>query len=247
MLLKDEIALVTGATRGIGKAIAEALGREGATVVGTATSGTGAETIGANLATAGVTGRGMVMDVTDQDSIDSVLAEMKASCGMPTILVNNAGITRDNLLMRMKDEEWQSIIDTNLSSVFRLSRACLRAMSRARKGRIINIASVVGAMGNAGQTNYAAAKAGIMGFTKALARETGARGITVNTVAPGFIDTDMTRGLPEEHKQALLKQIPLNRLGRAEEIAAAVLFLASPGAAYVTGETLHVNGGMYMA
>ena len=247
MLLKDEIALVTGATRGIGKAIAEALGREGATVVGTATSGTGAETIGANLATAGVTGRGMVMDVTDQDSIDSVLAEMKASCGMPTILVNNAGITRDNLLMRMKDEEWHSIIDTNLSSVFRLSRACLRAMSRARKGRIINIASVVGAMGNAGQTNYAAAKAGIMGFTKALARETGARGITVNTVAPGFIDTDMTRGLPEEHKQALLKQIPLNRLGRAEEIAAAVLFLASPGAAYVTGETLHVNGGMYMA
>ncbi len=247
MLLKDEIALVTGATRGIGKAIAEALGREGATVVGTATSETGAETIGANLATAGVTGRGMVMDVTDQDSIDSVLAEMKASCGMPTILVNNAGITRDNLLMRMKDEEWQSIIDTNLSSVFRLSRACLRAMSRARKGRIINIASVVGAMGNAGQTNYAAAKAGIMGFTKALARETGARGITVNTVAPGFIDTDMTRGLPEEHKQALLKQIPLNRLGRAEEIAAAVLFLASPGAAYVTGETLHVNGGMYMA
>ncbi len=247
MLLKDEIALVTGATRGIGKAIAEALGREGATVVGTATSETGAETIGANLATAGVAGRGMVMDVTDQDSIDSVLAEMKASCGMPTILVNNAGITRDNLLMRMKDEEWQSIIDTNLSSVFRLSRACLRAMSRARKGRIINIASVVGAMGNAGQTNYAAAKAGIMGFTKALARETGARGITVNTVAPGFIDTDMTRGLPEEHKQALLKQIPLNRLGRAEEIAAAVLFLASPGAAYVTGETLHVNGGMYMA
>jgi len=247
MLLKDEIALVTGATRGIGKAIAEALGREGATVVGTATSETGAETIGTNFATAGVTGRGMVMDVTDQDSIDSVLAEMKASCGMPTILVNNAGITRDNLLMRMKDEEWQSIIDTNLSSVFRLSRACLRAMSRARKGRIINIASVVGAMGNAGQTNYAAAKAGIMGFTKALARETGARGITVNTVAPGFIDTDMTRGLPEEHKQALLKQIPLNRLGRAEEIAAAVLFLASPGAAYVTGETLHVNGGMYMA
>ncbi len=247
MLLKDEIALVSGATRGIGKAIAEALGREGAVVVGTATSKAGAESITANLAAAGVEGRGLVMNVTDQDSIDTVLAEMKESFGMPSILVNNAGITRDNLLMRMKDEEWQEIIDTNLSSVFRLSRACLRNMSRVRKGRIINIASVVGAMGNAGQTNYAAAKAGIMGFTKALARETGARGITVNTVAPGFIDTDMTRGLPEEHKQALLKQIPLNRLGQAEEIAAAVLFLASPGAAYITGETLHINGGMYMA
>ncbi len=247
MLLKDEVALVTGATRGIGKAIAEALGREGAMVVGTATSEAGAKRISDNISAGGMSGRGMVMDVTDQDSIDGVLAEMKESFGMPTILVNNAGITRDNLLMRMKDEEWQAIIDTNLSSVFRLSRACLRSMSRARKGRIINIASVVGAMGNAGQTNYAAAKAGIMGFTKALARETGARGITVNTVAPGFIDTDMTRGLAEEHKQALLKQIPLNRLGQAEEIAATVLFLASPGAAYITGETLHVNGGMYMA
>ncbi len=247
MLLKDEIALVSGATRGIGKAIAEALGREGAVVVGTATSEKGAESITAALGAAGIEGRGLVMDVTKQDSIDAVLAEMKADFGMPTILVNNAGITRDNLLMRMKDEEWQQIIDTNLSSVFRLSRACLRSMTRARKGRIINIASVVGVMGNAGQTNYAAAKAGIIGFTKALARETGARGITVNTVAPGFIDTDMTRGLPDEHKEALLKQIPLNRLGQAEEIAAAVLFLASPGAAYVTGETLHVNGGMYMA
>ncbi len=247
MLLKDEIALVSGATRGIGKAIAEALGREGAVVVGTATSEKGAESITADLGAAGIEGRGLVMDVTKQDSIDAVLAEMKADFGMPTILVNNAGITRDNLLMRMKDEEWQQIIDTNLSSVFRLSRACLRSMTRARKGRIINIASVVGVMGNAGQTNYAAAKAGIIGFTKALARETGARGITVNTVAPGFIDTDMTRGLPDEHKEALLKQIPLNRLGQAEEIAAAVLFLASPGAAYITGETLHVNGGMYMA
>ncbi len=247
MLLKDEIALVSGATRGIGKAIAEALGREGAVVVGTATSEKGAESITAALGAAGIEGRGLVMDVTKQDSIDAVLAEMKADFGMPTILVNNAGITRDNLLMRMKDEEWQQIIDTNLSSVFRLSRACLRSMTRARKGRIINIASVVGVMGNAGQTNYAAAKAGIIGFTKALARETGARGITVNTVAPGFIDTDMTRGLPDEHKEALLKQIPLNRLGQAEEIAAAVLFLASPGAAYITGETLHVNGGMYMA
>ncbi len=247
MLLKDEIALVSGATRGIGRAIAEALGREGATVVGTATSEAGAAAIDANLDSAGVNGRGMVMDVTAQESIDAVLAEMKQAFGMPTILVNNAGITRDNLLMRMKDEEWQAIIDTNLSSVFRLSRACLRAMSRARRGRIINIASVVGAMGNAGQTNYAAAKAGIIGFTKALARETGARGITVNTIAPGFIDTDMTRGLPDEHKQALLGQIPLGRLGQAQEIAAAALFLASPGAAYITGETLHVNGGMYMA
>ncbi|HHL45774.1 MAG TPA: 3-oxoacyl-ACP reductase FabG [Gammaproteobacteria bacterium] len=247
MPLKNEIALVTGATRGIGKAIAEALGKSGATVVGTATSEAGAGQISENLAASGIEGRGLVMDVTDQASIDAVLAEMKQAFDMPTVLVNNAGITRDNLLMRMKDDEWQDIIDTNLSSVFRLSRACLRSMSRARKGRIINIASVVGAMGNAGQTNYAAAKAGVMGFTKALARETGARGITVNTIAPGFIDTDMTRNLPDEHKQVLLKQIPLNRLGQAEEIAAAVVFLASPGAGYITGETLHINGGMYMA
>ncbi len=247
MPLKNEIALVTGATRGIGKAIAEALGKAGATVIGTATSEAGASRIGENLAANGIKGRGLIMNVTDQGSIDTVLSEMKQAFDMPTILVNNAGITRDNLLMRMKDDEWQDIIDTNLGSVFRLSRACLRSMSRARKGRIINIASVVGAMGNAGQTNYAAAKAGVMGFTKALARETGARGITVNTVAPGFIDTDMTRELPEEHKQALLKQIPLNRLGQVDEIAAAVVFLASPGAAYITGETLHINGGMYMA
>ncbi|HFC52855.1 MAG TPA: 3-oxoacyl-ACP reductase FabG [Gammaproteobacteria bacterium] len=247
MPLKDEIALVTGATRGIGKAIAAALGEAGATVVGTATSAEGAQRIGAGLAAAGIEGCGLVMDVARQDSIDAALGEMKQRFGMPTILVNNAGITRDNLLLRMKDEEWQQIIDTNLSSVFRLSRACLRSMSRMRKGRIINIASVVGAMGNAGQTNYAAAKAGVMGFTRALAREAGARGITVNTVAPGFIDTDMTRALSDEHRQALLGQIPLNRLGSAEEIAAAVVFLASPGAAYITGETLHVNGGMYMA
>ncbi len=247
MPLKNEIALVTGATRGIGKAIAEALGKAGATVIGTATSEAGAGRIGENLAANGIKGRGLVMNVTEQESIDAVLSEMKQAFDMPTILVNNAGITRDNLLMRMKDDEWQEIIDTNLSSVFRLSRACLLSMSRARKGRIINIASVVGAMGNAGQTNYAAAKAGVMGFTKALARETGTRGITVNTVAPGFIDTDMTRDLPEEHKQALLKQIPLNRLGQVDDIAAAVVFLASPGAAYITGETLHINGGMYMA
>ncbi len=246
MPLKNEIALVTGATRGIGKAIADALGKAGATVVGTATTTAGAERISEHLTAAGISGRGLVMDVTEQSSIDAVLAEMKQTFGMPGILVNNAGITRDNLLLRMKDEEWQEIIDTNLSSVFRLSRACLRSMSRARKGRIINIASVVGAMGNAGQTNYAAAKAGVMGFTRALARETGARGITVNTIAPGFIDTDMTRALAEEQRQALLKQIPLNRLGQAEEIAAAVVFLASPGAAYITGETLHINGGMYM-
>ena len=247
MPLKNEIALVTGATRGIGKAIAEALGKAGATVSGTATSETGAGQISENLSVSGIEGQGLVLDVTDQASIDVMLAEMKQVAGMPTVLVNNAGITRDNLLMRMKDEEWQDIIDTNLSSVFRLSRACLRSMSRARQGRIINIASVVGAMGNAGQTNYAAAKAGVMGFTKALARETGARGITVNTIAPGFIDTDMTRDLPDEHKEVLLKQIPLNRLGQAEEIAAAVVFLASPAAGYITGETLHINGGMYMA
>lgn len=247
MPLKDEIALVSGATRGIGRAIAAALGEAGATVVGTATSAAGAGQISEDLAAAGISGRGLVMNVADQGSIDAALEEMKQQFGMPTILVNNAGITRDNLLLRMKDDEWQQIIDTNLSSVFRLSRACLRSMSRARRGRIINIASVVGAMGNAGQTNYAAAKAGVMGFTRALARETGARGITANTIAPGFIDTDMTRDLPEEHKQALLGQIPLNRLGKVEEIAAAVVFLASPGAAYITGETLHINGGMYMA
>ncbi len=247
MPLKNEIALVTGATRGIGKAIAEVLGKAGATVVGTATSDAGAARISENLAANGIKGCGLVMNVTDQESIDAVLSEMKQAFDMPSVLVNNAGITRDNLLMRMKDDEWQDIIDTNLSSVFRLSRACLRSMSRARKGRIINIASVVGSMGNAGQTNYAAAKAGVMGFTRALARETGGRGITVNTVAPGFIDTDMTRDLPDEHKQALLKQIPLNRLGQVEEIAAAVFFLASPGAGYITGETLHINGGMYMA
>ncbi len=247
MPLKNEIALVTGATRGIGKAIAEALGNSGAAVIGTATSASGAAQITENLVSRGIEGRGLVLDVTQQDSIDAVLSEMKQNGGMPTILVNNAGITCDNLLMRMKNEEWQRVIDTNLSSVFRLSRACLRGMSRARKGRIINIASVVGAMGNAGQSNYAAAKAGVIGFTKALAREVGARGITVNTIAPGFIDTDMTRALSDEHKQALLEQIPLNRLGQGGEVAAAVVFLASPEAGYITGETLHINGGMYMA
>jgi len=247
MSLANEIALVTGASRGIGQATAIALGKKDATVIGTATSEAGAEKISAYLAEQGIKGKGIALDVASQESIDAVMTAIQSEFGAPTILVNNAGITRDNLLMRMKDEEWEAIINTNLSSVYRMSKACVRGMSKARKGRIISIASVVGAMGNAGQTNYAAAKAGIMGFTKALAREVGSRGITVNTVAPGFIDTDMTRALADEHKQVLLGQIPLARLGRPEEIAAAVGFLASPEAGYITGETLHVNGGMYMA
>jgi 3-oxoacyl-[acyl-carrier protein] reductase len=246
MSLSGQVALVTGASRGIGFAIAERLGSMGATVVGTATSEAGAEKITAALSAAGVSGAGMCLNVTDSESVSAVIAAINEQYGVPTILVNNAGITRDNLLMRMKDEEWQSIIDTNLSSIFRMSKACLRGMSKARNGRIINIASVVGAMGNAGQTNYAAAKAGIFGFTKSLAREVGARSITVNAVAPGFIDTDMTRALPEAQRDALLQHIPLNRLGQAEEIANAVAFLASTEAAYITGETLHVNGGMHM-
>ena len=247
MSLANEIALVTGASRGIGQATAIALGKKGATVIGTATTDAGAEKISAYLAEQGIKGKGIALDVASQESIDAVMAAIQGEFGAPTILVNNAGITRDNLLMRMKDEEWDAIINTNLSSVYRMSKACVRGMSKARKGCIISIASVVGAMGNAGQTNYAAAKAGIMGFTKALAREVGSRGITVNTVAPGFIDTDMTRALADEHKQALLGQIPLARLGQPEEIAAAVAFLALPEAGYITGETLHVNGGMYMA
>ncbi|MEK7321789.1 MAG: 3-oxoacyl-ACP reductase FabG [Pseudomonadota bacterium] len=246
MSLENEIALVTGASRGIGRAIALELSRSGATVIGTATSAAGAENIGAYLREGGVRGAGMLLDVTAPASIDAVMAAIQKEYGAPSILVNNAGITRDNLLMRMKDEEWDEIIATNLSSVFRLSKACMRPMMKARKGRIISIASVVGAIGNAGQTNYAAAKAGILGFTKALAREVASRGVTVNAVAPGFIDTDMTRGLPEEQKQELLRQIPLQRLGLADEIAAAVVFLASPQAAYITGQTLHVNGGMHM-
>ena len=245
-LLQGEIALVTGASRGIGQAIALELGAQGATVVGTATSSTGAAAIGDTLKENGVSGAGMVLNVTEQASVDDLLAAIGEQFGAPTILVNNAGITRDNLLMRMKDEEWNDIIDTNLTSVFRLSKAVLRGMMKARKGRIISISSVVGAAGNAGQTNYAAAKAGLIGFTKSLAREVGARGITVNAVAPGFIDTDMTRALAEAQKEALLKDIPLGRLGQPEEIAAAVAFLASPKAGYITGNTLHVNGGMYM-
>jgi len=247
MSLENEIAFVSGASRGIGKEIALELGRQGAKVVGTATSDGGAEKIGAYLKEAGIEGMGVMMDVTDSASINAALKQVEASFGAPSILVNNAGITRDNLLMRMKDAEWEEIINTNLNSIFRLSKACLRPMSKAKKGRIISIASVVGVSGNAGQTNYAAAKAGVIGFSKSLAREVGSRGITVNVVAPGFIDTDMTRALPEAQREALLGQIPLARLGDPAEIAKAVAFLASPGAAYITGETLHVNGGMYMA
>ncbi|HIP52628.1 MAG TPA: 3-oxoacyl-ACP reductase FabG [Chromatiales bacterium] len=245
-MLNDEIALVTGASRGIGQAIAHALGKEGATVVGTATSQGGADAIAERLREAGIAGTGMMLDVADATSVESVVKAIGTQFGAPTILVNNAGITRDNLLMRMKEEEWDAIIETNLTSVYRMSKAVLRGMMKARRGRIISISSVVGVMGNAGQTNYAAAKAGMTGFTKALAREVGARNITVNAVAPGFIDTDMTRALPEDQRDGLLSAIPLNRLGRPEEIAAAVLFLASPQAGYITGETLHVNGGMYM-
>ena len=246
MLLKGQIALVTGASRGIGQAIALELGRQGAQVFGTATSSEGAEKISAALKAKGVAGKGMMLDVNSAESIAAVLSEIEKSGGAPTILVNNAGITRDNLLLRMSEEEWDVILNTNLKSVYRMSKACLRAMTKARSGRIISISSVVGAIGNAGQVNYAAAKAGLIGFTKALAREVGSRHITVNAVAPGFIDTDMTRALPEAQKEALLKQIPLGRLGLAEEVAAAVAFLASPQAGYITGTTLHVNGGMYM-
>lgn len=247
MTLQGEVALVTGASRGIGRAIAEELGRLGATVAGTATTADGAARIDAYLADAGVRGCGLVLDVVEQASIDAALQAVEARFGAPPgILINNAGITRDTLLMRMKDEDWDAIIDTNLTSVFRLSKACLRSMMKARKGRIVNIASVVAATGNPGQTNYAAAKAGIIGFSKSLAREVGTRGITVNVVAPGFIDTDMTRGLGEAQHQQLLQQIPAGRLGRPEEVAACVAFLVSPAAAYVTGETMHVNGGMFM-
>ncbi|RKZ93963.1 MAG: 3-oxoacyl-ACP reductase [Gammaproteobacteria bacterium] len=246
MTLENEVALISGASRGIGQAIALNLGNNGATVIGTATSQRGADNISDYLQKNGIKGQGMVLNVTDQNSIDALLTAMKETYAMPSILVNNAGITRDNLMMRMKDEEWDDIIQTNLTSIFKLSKACLRAMMKARKGRIISIASVVGLTGNPGQANYAAAKAGIFGFTKSLAREIGSRGITVNAVAPGFIDTDMTKTLPEEAKKALLQQIPLNRLGQVDEIASAVGFLASADAAYITGETINVNGGMYM-
>lgn len=244
--MEGRVALVTGASRGIGKAILHALGRTGATVVGTATSESGAAAITQALGDAGLQGRGMLLDVTDAAQVEATIEQILESFGRIDVLVNNAGITRDNLLMRMKDAEWHDILDTNLSSVFRLSRAVLRPMMKARHGRIISIASVVGAAGNAGQTNYAAAKAGMIGFSKSLAQEVGSRGITVNCVAPGFIDTDMTRALPEAARNKLLERIPLGKLGTAEDIAQAVVFLASDGAGYVTGSTLHVNGGMYM-
>lgn len=247
MSLQGEVALVTGATRGIGKAIALELGARGATVIGTATTDGGAEAISTYLGAAAVSGTGHVLEVTSADSVAAIIDFIKDEYGAVSVLVNNAGITRDNLLMRMKDDDWNAVINTNLTSVFRLSKACLRGMMKLRKGRIINISSVVGATGNPGQSNYSAAKAGIVGFSKSLAREVGSRGITVNTVAPGFIDTDMTRALPDEQREALQKEIALGRLGQAEEIAKAVAFLASGDAAYITGETIHVNGGMYMA
>ncbi len=245
--LDGTVALVTGASRGIGQAIALELGRRGACVIGTATSHTGAEAISASLIEQSIAGRGMVLEVTATDSIQTVLDTVTRDFGPITLLVNNAGITRDGLLMRMKDEDWDAIIATNLSAVYRLSKAVLRGMMKVRQGRIINITSVVGATGNAGQCNYAAAKAGVTGFTKSLAREVGSRGITVNAVAPGFIDTDMTRALDDAQRRALTESIPLARLGRPEDIACAVAFLASAEAAYITGETLHVNGGMHMA
>jgi 3-oxoacyl-[acyl-carrier protein] reductase len=241
--LKGEIALVTGASRGIGAAIAEALASAGATVIGTATSEGGAAGISDAL---GDDGRGLVLNISDAESVATAVKDIQDNEGSPTIVVNNAGITRDNLLMRMKAEEWEDVLSTNLSGVYRVSKACLRGMMKAKKGRIINIASVIGVMGNAGQSNYAAAKAGIIGFSKSLAREIGSRNITVNVVAPGFIDTDMTRVLPEEQKDAMLKQVPLGRLGDGQDIANAVVFLASASGAYITGETLHVNGGMLM-
>ncbi len=246
-MLNDKIALVTGATRGIGRAIALELGRQGATVIGTATSEEGAGKISGYLSEAGVKGKGIVLNVTDVAQTDAALADLAKEFGAITILVNNAGITRDNLTMRMSDDEWDAVIDTNLRAVFRLSKLVMRGMMKARNGRIINITSVVASAGNPGQANYAAAKAGVAGMTRALARELGSRNITVNCVAPGFIDTDMTRALPEAARDALLGNIALGRLGRPEEIAAAVAFLASPAAAYVTGTTLHVNGGMYMS
>jgi 3-oxoacyl-[acyl-carrier protein] reductase len=242
----NKIALVTGASRGIGQAIALQLGQNGATVVGTATSQSGADAISQYLQEAGIKGMGIALNVNDTAQLNDVIEKIKTTFGDISILVNNAGITRDNLLVRMKDDEWDDIIETNLKSVFRLSKTVLRAMMKARFGRIINISSVVGTIGNMGQANYAAAKAGIFGFSKSLAREVGSRNITVNSIAPGFIDTDMTRALSEEQQQSLIQHVPLGRLGRPEEIASAVVYLASPAAGYITGSTLHINGGMYM-
>ncbi len=242
--LTGKVALVTGASRGIGKAIATLLAEQGATVIGTATSDNGASAISDYLAEKG--GKGLALNVTDKDSIANVLKNINDEFGTIDILINNAGITRDNLLMRMKDDEWQDIIDTNLSSIFALSKAVLRGMMKKRHGRIVNVGSVVGSAGNAGQANYAAAKAGVIGFSKSMAREVASRGITVNVVAPGFIDTDMTKALNDDQREAIFKDIPANRLGQPEEIAATVAFLVGDGAAYITGETIHVNGGMYM-
>ncbi len=241
--LAGEVALVTGASRGIGASIAKALAGAGATVIGTATSQGGADGITSALAGKG---RGIVLNITDDESVQSAIKDIQGNEGSPSILVNNAGITKDNLLMRMKAEEWDDVIATNLTGLYRVSKACLRGMMKARKGRIINIASVIAVMGNAGQTNYAASKAGMVGFSKSLAREIGSRGITVNVVAPGFIDTDMTKDLPEDQRAAMLSQVPLGRLGAGDDIANSVLFLASGGGDYITGETLHVNGGMVM-
>jgi 3-oxoacyl-[acyl-carrier protein] reductase len=246
-MLENELALVTGASRGIGRAIALGLAQAGANVVGTSTSAEGAAAFTELFKAKGLKGRGAVLNAADPASIDALLAELDGAEGLPTVLVNNAAITRDMLLLRMKPEDWDAVLATNLTSVFRLSKACLRRMMKERRGRIVSITSIVGVTGNPGQANYAASKAGLLGFTKSLAREVASRNITVNAVAPGFVDTDMTRALNEEQRTALLSQIPMARLGSAEDVAAAVLFLVSPQASYITGETLHVNGGMYMA
>ena len=245
-MLENEVAIVTGASRGIGRAIALELGRRGARVIGTATSEAGAASIGAAFVEAGIKGRGVVLDVASATSVEQCFKDVEANEGTPSVLVNNAGVTHDGLLLRMSADDWQSVIETDLSSVYRTCKAVMRGMMKARRGRIINIASVVAVMGNAGQTNYAAAKAGMIGFTKSLAREVGSRGITVNVVAPGFIVTDMTDALSDETRKALMEQVPLGRLGSPDDVAHAVAFLASSQAAYITGETLHVNGGMYM-
>jgi 3-oxoacyl-[acyl-carrier protein] reductase len=244
---ESKVVLVTGASRGIGAAIADTLGESGYTVIGTATTTSGADSISQRFVVKGILGAGMPLNVTDPDSISALLQSVVENFGAPTVLVNNAGITKDNILMRMKEDEWLDVINTNLNAVFRLSKACVRPMTKARWGRIVNISSVVGSMGNGGQSNYSATKAGVEGFSRALAKELGSRSITVNTVAPGFIDTDMTKDLPDANKEVLLGQIPLARLGAPEEIAAVVKFLVSDAAGYITGETIHVNGGMYMS
>ncbi len=247
MSIQDKVALVTGASRGIGAAIADQLGAAGAVVIGTATSESGAEKITSRLSEKGMRGVGLVLNVTDPESIKFLLKTVLDQYGSPAILVNNAGVTKDNLLMRMGEDEWFDVIETNLNAVYRLSKACLRGMMKARWGRVINVGSVVGSMGNAGQSNYSATKAGVAGFARALAKEVGSRNITVNTVAPGFIDTDMTKALPQEQREQLLAQIPLARLGQPEEVAGVVCFLASDAGAYISGETIHVNGGLYMS